>query len=113
MITIKKLAASAALAVGATAIEVSGAGAASANTAEEQQFMSEVYPYAHPSLTGPRLLQLGYQSCGDRRSGLSSRDARDNLWLTLSRQGVLASNAELGSLVHVAMDTLCPEVGYP
>jgi hypothetical protein len=40
MITIKKLAASAALAVGATAIEVSGAGAASANTAEEQQFMS-------------------------------------------------------------------------
>ncbi len=28
-------------------------------------------------------------------------------------QGVMSSNAEVGSLVHAAVDTLCPEVGYP
>jgi hypothetical protein len=48
-----------------------------------------------------------------RRSGLSTGDANVSLWKTLEGQGMLASNAEIGSLVHVAVDTLCPEVGYP
>jgi len=81
--------------------------------ADEQAFMSQVYLYAHPSLTGPRLLDLGYQACRVRRDGGSTDAAKETLWKTLSAEGVLSSNAEIGSLVHVAVDTLCPEVGYP
>lgn len=81
--------------------------------ADEQAFMSQVYLYAHPSLTGPRLLDLGYQACRVRREGRSTDAAKVALWKTLSADGILSSNAEIGSLVHVAIDTLCPEVGYP
>ncbi|AFP37703.1 DUF732 domain-containing protein [Mycolicibacterium smegmatis] len=81
--------------------------------ADEQAFMSQVYLYAHPSLTGPRLLDLGYQACRVRREGRSTDAAKVAVWQTLSADGILSSNAEIGSLVHVAIDTLCPEVGYP
>ena len=89
------------------------AGADPGSTAAEQNFYSQVYLYAHPSLTDARLLELGYQACAVRRSGLSTGDAKVSLWKRLEGQGMLASNAEIGSLVHVAVDTLCPEVGYP
>jgi hypothetical protein len=83
------------------------------NTAAEQDFFAQIYQIGPLNLTGPRLLELGYQACGVRRSGGSSFDARESLWDSLLAQGVLSSNAVLGSLVHVAVDTLCPEVGYP
>jgi Protein of unknown function (DUF732) len=81
--------------------------------ADEQGFFSQIYLIAHPSLTGPRLLELGYQTCSVRRSGQSTDDAKVAVWQSLNAQGVVSSNAEIGSLVHVAIDTLCPEVGYP
>jgi hypothetical protein len=81
--------------------------------ANEQDFFGQVYLYAHPSVTGARLLELGYQACSIRRSGQSTDAAKVAVWNSLQAQGVLPSMAEVGSLVHVAVDTLCPEVGYP
>jgi hypothetical protein len=81
--------------------------------ADEQGFLAQVYLTAHPPVTGPRLLELGYQACSTRRSGQSTDAAKVAVWKGLDAQGVVASNAETGSLVHVAVDTLCPEVGYP
>jgi hypothetical protein len=82
-------------------------------TPAEQAFLNETYQYAHPSLTDARLVELGHQACTYRRSGQSSEDARNNLVMALMNQGILSTNAEVGSLVHDAVDTLCPEVGYP
>ena len=83
------------------------------SSAAEQDFFSEVYLYAHPPVTDQRLLQLGYQACSIRRNGGSTDNAKEALWNSLYNGGVVSSNAEIGSLVHVAIDTLCPEVGYP
>ena len=82
------------------------AGADPVGTAAEQNFYSQVYLYAHPSLTDARLLELGHQACAVRRSGMSTGDAKLSLWKTLEGQGMLSSRAEIGSLVHVAVDTL-------
>ena len=44
---------------------------------------------------------------------MSSDDASDAIWHNLNAAGVVSSNAEMGTLVHIAIDSLCPEVGYP
>jgi hypothetical protein len=79
----------------------------------EVNFLNEVYPYAHPPVSPQDLIQLGYQACATRRAGGSTSDAKVAVYEALDTQGVFSSNAEIGSLVHAAVDTLCPEVGYP
>lgn len=108
---IRKLAAAAGLLLGSTAGVI--ACTVPVARADDQAFLSQVYLYAHPSLTGPRLLELGHRACSVRRAGQTTDAAKNELYKTLAAQGVLSSNAEIGSLVHVAVDTLCPEVGYP
>ena len=76
-------------------------------------FLNAVYPYAHPPVSPQGLIQLGYRACATRRAGGSTSDAKVAVYEVLDAQGVLSSNAEIGSLVHAAVDTLCPEVGYP
>jgi hypothetical protein len=97
----------------AVLIPFPAASATPGTTTAEQNFYSEVYLYAHPPVTEQRLLQLGYQACAVRRAGGDSDEAKSVLWRSLYNQGVLSAQAEVGSLVHVAVDTLCPEVGYP
>jgi hypothetical protein len=97
----------------AMSVEPATVRAAPGNTMAEQDFFSEVFLYARPPVTNQRLLQLGYQACAVRRGGGSSDEAKSVLWRSLYDQGVLSAQAEVGSLVHVAVDTLCPEVGYP
>lgn len=82
-------------------------------TSAEQNYLANLYLLAHPSVTAPRLVELGNLACAVRRSGASSYDARDAVWQNLNAAGVVSSNAEMGTLVHVAVDNLCPEVGYP
>jgi hypothetical protein len=48
-----------------------------------------------------------------RRSGMSTDDAKNAVWDSLDKQAVVTGNDEVGNPVHVAVDTLCPEVGYP
>jgi hypothetical protein len=110
MTTVHKLATIACLVCASTSGTLLAAPLASA---DEQAFFSQVYQYVHPSVTQARLLELGYQACNVRRSGQSTDAAKSAVDRSLSAQGVVSSNAEVGSLVHVAIDTLCPEVGYP
>lgn len=79
----------------------------------EQRFLADLYQYVHPSVTALRLVELGMVACAVRTDGGSSYDARDAVWRNLNAAGVVSSNAEMGTLVHVAVDHLCPEVGYP
>lgn len=87
--------------------------ASAAPGSAEDQYLTELYQYVHPSVTAPRLVQLGNLACSVRRRGGTSYDARDAVWQNLDASGVVSSNAEMGTLVHAAVDQLCPEVGYP
>ena len=82
-------------------------------TAADSNFLNEVYRSAHPQVSPQFLMQLGHQTCNVRRAGGSSGDAKVAVSKSLWAQGLNAIGAEVGSLVHAAVDTLCPEVGYP
>lgn len=82
-------------------------------TMAEQRYLASLYPLAHPSVTDARLVELGNLTCAVRRGGSSTNEAKAAVMRNLDTSGVLSSNAEIGTLVHVAVDNLCPEVGYP
>lgn len=86
---------------------------AGADPTAEQAYLSQLYLYAHPGVTDARLIELGNLTCSVRRSGGTTDDAKVAVWQNLSASDILSSNAEMGTLVHVAIDMLCPEVGYP
>ncbi|MGV0734366.1 DUF732 domain-containing protein [Mycolicibacter sinensis] len=81
----------------------------------ERQYLTEVDQYLLlPRPTDDVVLKAGHQACQVRRSGGSSDDAKRIIWDTLEDGGSRRfSSAEVGSVVHVAVDNLCPEVGYP
>ncbi|WP_420798224.1 DUF732 domain-containing protein [Mycolicibacterium hassiacum] len=79
----------------------------------EQRYLAQLYGYVHPPVTAERLVQLGNLTCAVRRSGGSTEAAKERVWQSLEAQGVVSSRAEIGTLVHVAVDNICPEVGYP
>lgn len=85
------------------------------DTPAERQYLAQADQYlARPRPTDVLVLQLGNQACQVRRGGGSSDEAKVAIWNTWNSAGIRpASGAEVGSLVHVAVDTLCPEVGYP
>lgn len=82
-------------------------------SAAEERYLQELYLFVHPSVTASRLVELGHIACSARRAGATSDQAREWVWRKLDSIGVVSSYAEMGSLVHVAVDNLCPEVGYP
>lgn len=84
-----------------------------ATPSDDANFLNALYPYGHPQVGPETLIRLGHQACAVRRSGGATGDAKVSVSRTLWAQGVMSSNAEVGTLVHVAVDTLCPEVGYP
>lgn len=81
----------------------------------ERQYLAEVDQYLLlPRPTDDVMLRAGHQACQVRRSGGSSDDAKRIIWNTLEDGGSrYFGGAEVGSVVHVAVDNLCPEVGYP
>lgn len=85
------------------------------DTPAERQFLAEVDQYLlRPRPTDVVVLKAGKQACQVRRSGGSSDDAKRLIWDTLEDGGSRRfGGAEVGSVVHVAVDNLCPEVGYP
>lgn len=105
-----------ALVVAGTLASVMGAPAAHAApgmTPAEQRYLADLYQYVHPPVTDARLVELGNLTCSARRGGSSTDDAKVAVWRNLDASGVSTSNAEIGTLVHEAIDYLCPEVGYP
>ena len=85
------------------------------DTSAERQYLAEADQYLlRPRPTDVLVLRLGQQACQVRRSGGSSDEAKVAIWETWRASGVRpAAGAEVGSLVHVAVDNLCPEVAYP
>ncbi len=91
-----------------------GCPAASADPSPaEQEYLAQLYLLAHPSVTAEWLVELGNLACTVRRAGGTTDIAKETVWLNLNAAGVVSSNADVGTLVHVAVDNLCPEVGYP
>jgi hypothetical protein len=95
-----------------------GANAAAANaepsfSPTEQQFLTDLSQYVRPSVTPARLVELGNLTCTVRRNGGSTDDAKRAVSQSLDRQSVVSSNADVGTLVHEAVDYICPQVGYP
>jgi hypothetical protein len=82
-------------------------------TPAEQQFLNDLSRYVHPSVAPARLVELGNLTCTVRRNGGSTDDAKRAVSQSLDRQGVVSSNADIGTLVHEAVDYVCPQVGYP
>jgi hypothetical protein len=83
-------------------------------TPAEESYYQELFQVAHPMVNESLLLYLGEQTCTVRRSGQSTDAAKVAVYnTTQAKGGVIPSNAEVGTLVHVAIDNLCPEVGYP
>jgi hypothetical protein len=67
---------------------------------------------AHP-LNRCGLLKMGHQACSDIANGVSPDFERDKLQTSLMNQGVAASRADVGTLVHFALRDLCPNVPTP
>jgi len=80
--------------------------------ADENQFLSHVLTgnMAHPPLTPPALVKMGHQACSDIAGGVSPDVEKDNLDMSLSNQGIAASRADVGTLIHFALRDLCPNV---
>jgi hypothetical protein len=85
------------------------------DTPAERHFLAEVDQYLlRPRPDDVFILKLGRQACQVKRSSGSSDAAKAAVERTWDGSGYgFASGAEAGSLVHVAVDNLCPEVGYP
>ncbi len=86
-----------------------------APTAVEQRYLTDVDQYlTRPRPPDPFVLQLGYQACQVRRGGGSSDEAKVAVWKTWASSGLgLPSGAVVGSLIHVAVDNLCPRGRLP
>lgn len=85
------------------------------DTPADRQFLAEADQYLpRPRPTDVLVLKLGRHACQIRRSGGTSDDAKVAIWNTWNAAGIgPTSGAVVGSLVHVAVDNLCPEAGYP
>lgn len=85
------------------------------DTPAQRAFLAEADQYLQrPRPTDKLALELGLQACQVRRAGGTSDEAKAAIWNTWDSAGIWpAAGAEVGSLVHIAVDNQCPEVGYP
>lgn len=82
-------------------------------TTAENQFLSHLYapgPVAHPPVNSQGLVSMGWQACTDISNGMSPDDAKYKLQGDLRNEGILDSEADVGTLVHFALRDLCPNV---
>lgn len=80
----------------------------------EQRYVLQASTLASLRHPDKVILDVGYLACSVRRNGQSSDQAKVAVSNKLSRTyKVLVPGAVAGSLVHMAVDNLCPEVGYP
>lgn len=100
----RRLAASIALSVAALAL-------APVAQADEGQYLADLHQplMVHPQIPDSGLIAVGHDVCGWVSSGMSDTEARDHLLDRLGHAGVAnTSNAEAGTLVHYAVQDLCP-----
>ena len=83
-------------------------------SASPSSYLLALSQLAHPAVSNDVLLFAGQQACSTLQGVRSSDYAKQAVYYSiLNRTGVIPSMAEAGTIVHVAVDHLCPEVGYP
>lgn len=81
--------------------------------ADTNQYLADLHApgMARPSIPDSGLLAIGNDVCAKMNGGATSDAARDWLVAHLAHGGYQASNAEAGTVVHYALQDLCPGAG--
>jgi hypothetical protein len=82
------------------------------SVAPDQRFLADVMSYMIPPWPSDETTQLGHRVCADMAKGVSADAERNTLVMDLLRQGIQASNAQVGTMVHLAVQDLCPQIPY-
>lgn len=82
--------------------------------ADTNQYLADLHSpgMARPAIPDSGLLAIGNDVCGKLSGGATSDTARDWLVGHLAHGGYQASNAEAGTVVHYALQDLCPGAGH-
>jgi hypothetical protein len=82
--------------------------------ADTNQYLADLHSpgMAHPAIPDSGLLAIGNDVCAKLSGGATSDAARDWLVGHLAHGGYQASNAEAGTVVHYALQDLCPAAGH-
>ncbi|MEM6109827.1 DUF732 domain-containing protein [Mycobacterium sp. 050272] len=82
--------------------------------ADANQYLADLHSpgIAHPSIPDSGLIAIGNDVCSKLSDGATSDAARDWLVGHLAHGGYQASNAEAGTVVHYALQDLCPGAGH-
>jgi hypothetical protein len=82
--------------------------------ADANQYLADLHSpgMAHPSIPDSGLLAIGNDVCAKVSGGATDTAARDWLVDHLAHGGYQASNAEAGTVVHYALQDLCPGAGH-
>jgi hypothetical protein len=82
--------------------------------ADANQYLADLHSpgMVHPSIPDSGLIAIGNDVCAKVSGGATSDAARDWLVGHLAHGGYQASNAEAGTVVHYALQDLCPGAGH-
>lgn len=68
--------------------------------------------YMIPPWPGDQTVPMGQRVCSDMAAGVSADAERDTLVADLAKRNINASNADVGTMIHRAVQDLCPQVSY-
>ncbi|MUL48214.1 DUF732 domain-containing protein [Mycobacterium sp. CBMA293] len=78
----------------------------------DQRFLADIMSYMIPPWPGDETMQLGHRVCTDMATGVTADTERDKLVNGLLLRNIQASNAAVGTMVHFAVQDLCPQIPY-
>jgi hypothetical protein len=78
----------------------------------DQRFLADIMSYMIPPWPGGETSQLGHRVCADMATGVTADAERNAIVDDLLRRNILASNADVGTMVHFAVQDLCPQIPY-
>lgn len=78
----------------------------------DQHFLADIMSYMIPPWPGGETSQLGHRVCTDMATGVTADAERNAIVDDLFRRNILASNADVGTMVHFAVQDLCPQIPY-
>lgn len=78
----------------------------------DQLFLRDVMSYMVPPWPGDETTHMGHRVCADMAAGTTADAERNTLVAELLRRNIQASNADVGTMVHLAVQDLCPQIPY-
>lgn len=81
-------------------------------SASPSSYIQALSQLSHPAVSNDVLLFAGQQACNTLQ-GIPSVDLAEQAvyYSILNRSGVIPNMADVGTIVHVAVDHLCPQAG--